>query len=300
MLRSLIRRFKTRRKYRGIHLDPSTQLIGTGKFEYGPNCSVAEDCLFVLGGTMKIGSNVNILKGSEFECEDISIGNYTSVQRNSSILGKVKIGSYNLLGPNLYIASGTHQFRIKPELNIRDQDDLKHKHKIPGRKVLIDEDCWFGINVVVMEGVRIGKGCVIGANSLVTKDVPPYSVISGAPAKIISKRLAFVPPREIMPCDDHVPYFYEGFKTRVFERAGDAIRLSAPEFSVGVDIAGAAVVKMEVGGIRSIRSGTETFEVAGGVAEIPVGSLSMDGFLLSFSVGEGDWDKAEFKKIWAE
>lgn len=53
--------------------------------------------------------------------------------------------------------------------------------------VIIEEDVWLGTGVTILSGVRLGRGCIVGANSLVTKDVPPYAVVVGTPAKIIKK-----------------------------------------------------------------------------------------------------------------
>ena len=62
--------------------------------------------------------------------------------------------------------------------------------KIKDKKdVVIEDDVWLGANVVVLPGVKIGKGSVIGANSLVNKDIAPLSLAVGSPAKIIKKRL---------------------------------------------------------------------------------------------------------------
>ena len=54
--------------------------------------------------------------------------------------------------------------------------------------VVIEEDVWLGAGATILAGVRLGRGCIIGANSLVTKDVPPYAVVAGSPAKIIKKK----------------------------------------------------------------------------------------------------------------
>ena len=56
--------------------------------------------------------------------------------------------------------------------------------------IIIEEDVWIGSNVVVLSGIKIGRGAVIGAGSVVTKDVKPYSVIAGNPARIVKMRFA--------------------------------------------------------------------------------------------------------------
>lgn len=63
--------------------------------------------------------------------------------------------------------------------------------------IIIEEDVWLGANVVVMPGITIGKGAIIGANSVVTKDIPPYSVAVGAPAIIKKKGWNLVRQRQL-------------------------------------------------------------------------------------------------------
>lgn len=62
------------------------------------------------------------------------------------------------------------------------------KQPSTAKKTVIEDDVWFGANVVVVGGVRIGRGSIIGAGAVVTKDVAPYSVMGGVPAKLIRKR----------------------------------------------------------------------------------------------------------------
>ena len=137
------------------------------------------------------------------------------------MLGDVIIGRYCSIAPNVYISSGRHYFDLMPSWLIKDQDQLSsndeemaNQHSKP---IAIEDDCWLGINVVVMSGVTIGKGAVVGANSVVTKDVEPYAVVAGAPAKTIKKRLDFIPPRSILYSEpNHLPYFYSGFEVSQF------------------------------------------------------------------------------------
>ena len=82
-----------------------------------------------------------------------------------------------LLGPNVSIYSATHNF-----------DNIYIPIKEQGyssKKVVIKEGAWIGVNSVILPGVTIGKNCVIGANSVVTKDIPDYTVAVGSPAKVV-------------------------------------------------------------------------------------------------------------------
>ena len=125
-----------------------------------------------------------------------------------------------------YLSAWVHQFLscqgpsallLFTEIAIKEQDllaieDEKFNRHL-NKPIIIEEDCWIGINVVIMPGVHIGKGCVIGANSVVTNDIPPYSVVGGNPSRSLKKRLVFKPPLEIHAgVKKDLPYFYRGFK----------------------------------------------------------------------------------------
>lgn len=76
--------------------------------------------------------------------------------------------------------------------------------------VWVQDDCWLGANTVICPGVTIGKGSIVGANAVVTKDVPPYSVVAGVPARVVGTRLDWCPPLCIDPSreEDH-PYLLD-------------------------------------------------------------------------------------------
>jgi len=146
--------------------------------------------------------------------EQVSIGAHTSLQHRTQVHGDVQIGAGCVGAAGLYVSSGWHEFRRVPALPIRLQDRLKAQQGMLSRPVVIGEDCWLGINVAVMPGVEIGRGCVIGANTVVTGDIAPYSIAVGAPARVIGQRLDFKPPGRLdASLDEHLPYFYEGFQT---------------------------------------------------------------------------------------
>lgn len=89
----------------------------------------------------------------------------------------VTIGDRVMLGPNVSILSATHETEVQSR-----RDDIEY-----AKPITIGSDCWIGGNVVILPGVTIGDGCTIGAGSVVTKDVPAWSVAIGSPARVVKK-----------------------------------------------------------------------------------------------------------------
>ena len=151
--------------------------IQTGKNVYiGKHCSLKgkhhitlEDCVTVRSySQIWSGGAVRIGKGSE-------IGERCRI----SIANSLKIGEKVLLSPNVYITDCDHEYR-NIDIPVIDQGIVQR-----GQKVSIGEGSYIGINTVIVGNVKIGKHCVIGANSVVTKDVPDYCVAVGSPARVI-------------------------------------------------------------------------------------------------------------------
>ncbi|MHB9146729.1 MAG: acyltransferase [Symbiobacteriia bacterium] len=94
--------------------------------------------------------------------------------------GGVTIGDNVLLGPNVVIQS-THHIFADPIRPICTQGTT-------AGKITIGDDVWLGANVVVLPGVDLGKGSVVAAGAVVTKEVPPYAVVAGVPAKLVKWR----------------------------------------------------------------------------------------------------------------
>ena len=94
--------------------------------------------------------------------------------------GGVDVASDCLIGGHCFIVSSSHLFS-NPDIPIRKQGNTF-------QGVSIEEDTWIGANVVILDGVRIGKGSVIGAGSVVTKSIPPNSVAYGSPARMVRQR----------------------------------------------------------------------------------------------------------------
>ncbi|TVY31982.1 putative acetyltransferase [Lachnellula occidentalis] len=110
---------------------------------------------------------------------NISLGDRFYANTNMVILdcGLVTIGDRVMFGPFVSIYAATHETEVQSR-----RDNIEF-----AREVTIGDDCWIGGNVVILLGVVIGKGCTIGAGSVVTKSVPDYSVAIGSPAKVVKK-----------------------------------------------------------------------------------------------------------------
>ena len=111
--------------------------------------------------------------------ENIFIGKNCFLNYNCTILDmtKVNIGNNVLIAPNVVISAVTHPKSPKDRLKIRCYK----------KEVNIEDDVWIGANATIMPGVTIKKGAVVGAGAVVTKDVEPYTIVAGVPAKEIGK-----------------------------------------------------------------------------------------------------------------
>lgn len=147
------------------------------------------NCLSLQG--IKLGNRVTIGKYAIIRPSNIyggSIGEGLTMGNNSNIgpynyigcSGKITIGNNVMLAPRVSIYAENHVFD-HPEILIRDQGVEK-------KEVIIEDDCWIAANSILLAGVTIGKGSVVAAGSVVTENVPPYSVVAGVPAKWIKSR----------------------------------------------------------------------------------------------------------------
>lgn len=108
---------------------------------------------------------------------DITIGDYTRVGIGSVIIGPVHIGNHVNLAQNITLSGLDHNFK-DVTLRIDEQG-------VCTSQIFIDDDVWVGANSVITKGVKIGRHSIIAACSLVNKDVPPFCIVAGNPARII-------------------------------------------------------------------------------------------------------------------
>lgn len=130
---------------------------------------------FVVGTNSLIEDFTTINNGAG----DIIIGNNARIGIGSVVIGPVKLGNKVGLGQHVFISGFNHGY----EDGTRDSNE----QPLVKKEVIIDDDSHIGANSVVVAGVHIGKRCQIGAGSVVTKDIPDYSVAVGNPARIIKK-----------------------------------------------------------------------------------------------------------------
>lgn len=137
----------------------------------------------------RIGSNVYIADGWIFTYENVLIGDDVYIGPNAvfqSTYGKILIGNHVMFGPGVNIHGGSHKINEIGRL-------LKHSsEKQIGDDgiVIIEDDCWIGANAIILSNVTISKGTVIGAGSIVTKDIPPYTIYTGVPNQKIRERFS--------------------------------------------------------------------------------------------------------------
>ena len=128
------------------------------------------------------GKNINIEKGADFgKGNGIKIGNNSGIGINSYIRGPLEIGDDVMMGPDVMIFHADHAM-VRRDIPMRVQGDTKSK------PVVIGNDVWIGARVIILKGVHVGDGAVIAAGAVVSKDVPPYAIVGGVPAKVIKYR----------------------------------------------------------------------------------------------------------------
>lgn len=130
---------------------------------------------------ISIGEHVIINRNVNLWIRSLSLGNNIQINPNTCIYGDVIIGNNVMIAPNCMIASGNH--------GIKDNNEPMLVQKCTSKgAIIIEDDVWIGANSVILDGVKIGKGAIVGAGSIVTKNVPSMAIVVGNPAKVIRYR----------------------------------------------------------------------------------------------------------------
>jgi len=120
---------------------------------------------------MQLNPEANFILGDHVK---VNAGGYFSGE------GGLEIGNYVLIGPNVCILSAGHEYA--------DTERYIMEQPLAYGRIQIEDDVWIGASSVILPGVKIGRGAVIGAGSVICKDVPAYAVVVGNPGRIIRYR----------------------------------------------------------------------------------------------------------------
>jgi len=139
----------------------------------------------ICGDNVTIGAYVTIKPSSYYGRnlgEGLRIGNNSNIGRYSYVgcSGLITIGDNVMVSPRVSFYAENHKFG-DTNRPIRDQG-------ITREPIVIEDDCWIASGAIILAGVKVGKGSIVAAGSVVTKDVPPFSVVAGSPARIIRSR----------------------------------------------------------------------------------------------------------------
>lgn len=136
--------------------------------------------------------------------DKVTIGSYAIIRPTNLYGGEpgigLKVGNNSSIGPYAYIGCSGYieignNVMMSPRVSIYSENHVFSDTSIPMIEqgvsrsfVKIEDDCWIAANTVILAGVTIGRGSVIAAGSVVTKDIPPFSIVGGVPAKVIKSR----------------------------------------------------------------------------------------------------------------
>lgn len=167
---------------RGIHKFSSLIKRGVYKFLIMP----FRKLLFA-----ECGRNVTIGQGGQFTYENVHLGSHIYIASGVTFMStraKVYVGDHVMIASGTFVITGNHRVDI---LN-RYMDTITDEEKTPGddQNVVFKGDNWIGVGAIILKGVTIGEGAIVAAGSVVTKDVPPYTIVGGVPAKVIKTRFS--------------------------------------------------------------------------------------------------------------
>lgn len=130
----------------------------------------------------KCGRNVNIEHGAFLASgKGIEIGDNSGIGINCRIAGPLSIGNDVMMAPGVNIITQNHEIS---DITIPMRLQTAEK-----KKITICDDVWIGVNAIILPGITVGKGSVIAGGAVVTKDVEPYTIVGGNPARVIRSRI---------------------------------------------------------------------------------------------------------------
>jgi len=163
------------------------EIVNPVKIELGSNVAVEKHARLVCIGDscgIRVGDDTFILPYALLKADHgrIRIGKNCTVNDYTVLLGRgdLIIGDDVRIAPHCVIVAMNHIYK-NPDVPISSQG-------MSSKGITIEDDVWIGASAVILDGVKIGKGSVVGAGSVVAESIPAYSVAAGVPAKIIKQR----------------------------------------------------------------------------------------------------------------
>lgn len=175
----------------GKHMPMSGARINFGSRKFRQFCAhlILDDC----------GKWVNIDKWTTF-ATDLKLGEGSGLGKNCSIPSGVTIGDCCMIGVDVIMFTNEHRHdRLDIPMGMQGRTEFK--------PIVIDNDVWIGSRSIILKGIHIGNGAIVAAGSVVTKDIPPYEIWGGNPARFLRSRLPEGMPR---PDPDTVLYKIKG------------------------------------------------------------------------------------------
>lgn len=152
----------------------------------GPNALWGRHTEVLAPDHVSIGSNFSLMSRSVLVAEggELTIGDRVSINSNVVINaadgGRIEIGNDVLIGPNVVLRASDHAFGCEGE-------PINRQGHTPG-SIVIEDDVWIGSTAVIVGGVRVSAHSVVAAGAVVAKDVEPWCVVGGVPARVLKKR----------------------------------------------------------------------------------------------------------------
>src|ERR1700722_110971 len=146
------------------------------------------ECLLSIGGGNAVGVGTLLMVKSEFGLTgSLRIGEHTAVNEYNNLRaagGEINIGNHCQIAQFCTLVATNHTTETSKFMIDAPWDGAK-------TSINVEDDVWIGANCVILPGVRIGRGAVIGAGSVITRDIPSHSIFAGVPAKFIRRRTLF-------------------------------------------------------------------------------------------------------------
>ena len=175
-----------------VFIGTKTRIRNKSLISCGKNLSIKDGVIIsaLSKGGIKFGDNVSVGYYTVIECTGVirNLGETLTIGNNSNIgdfnfigvRGKIEIGNNVLIGPRVNFHAENHIFS-ELSIPIKEQGESR-------KGIVVEDDVWIGAGSIILDGVIIGQGAVIAAGSVVNKDVEPYAIVGGVPAKMIKKR----------------------------------------------------------------------------------------------------------------